>query len=420
MIVRPAQGLLAAAVISCMVVSPHLPAAAAEGMAGDTFSSPVVFRVSGDDGESCALGELLARHALVLDETLLSSRGLYRAQGTDPDLKAGAKGAADLAKSLGKDECIAYAEADMAIELADDKQFHSWTPEAPIHADGEDWRSQPAAEDLGLDEAHARSDGTDVLVAVLDTGIDAGHQALGGRSVAGWDYVDDDASPADEPCGCDSDADGLPDGAVGHGTFVAGTISLVAPGATILPMRVLDGDGQGSLFAVAEAIVDAADAGADVINLSLGTDGDVESKVLDEALKHADKSGALVVAAAGNGGDKAEHYPASKGGVLSVAALDTSNERLADYSNYGDWVDVAVTGDQVIGPIPGGAFVEWSGTSVAAPIVSGQFALVLGVAPDEKSNKVTDWVEKTAEKLKRVDVRKGRVDIGASLDKASK
>ncbi len=64
--------------------------------------------------------------------------------------------------------------------------------------------------------------------------------------------------------------------------------------------------------------------------------------------------------------------------------------------------------------------MEWSGTSVAAPIVSGQFALVLGVAPDEKSDKVTDWVEKTADKLKRVDVRKGRVDIGASLDKASK
>ena len=419
MIVRPTQGLVAAVVVSCVALLVHLPAAAADGLASGTATAPVVFRVSGEDAESCALGEVLARHDLVLEEALLASRQVYRAHGTDPELKAGAKGADDLAKRLGKDECIGYAEADMAIELADD-QFHSWTPAGPVQVDAQDWRSQPAAEELGLDQAHVRSDGVDVLVAVLDTGIDAGHPALDGRSLPGWDYVDDDASPTDETCGCDSDADGSPDGAVGHGTFVAGTISLVAPGASILPMRVLDGDGQGSLFAISQAIVDAVDAGADVINLSLGTDDDLKSKVLDESLKYAEKAGALVVAAAGNAADDAKHYPASKDGVLSVAALDASSERLADYSNYGDWVDVAVTGDQVIGPVPGGSFVEWSGTSVAAPIVSGQFALVLSVAPDQKSSKVTDWVEKTAKKLKQVDVRKGRVDIGASLDKATK
>ncbi len=417
---RPTLGCVVAGVITCVAFIVHLPAGAAAGVPGDTVSAPVVFRISGDDAEFCALGAMLARHNMVLDETLLPSRRLYRAHGVDPDLEAGHKGAADLAKQLGKDDCIAYAEADLAIHLADTRQFHSWAPGAPTHVDGQNWRSQPAAGDLGLDEAHALSDGADVLVAVLDTGIDATHQALGGRTVAGWDYVDDDASPTDEPCGCDTDADGSPDGAVGHGTFVAGTISLVAPGATILPMRVLDGDGQGSVFTVAEAIVDAADAGADVINLSLGTDNDIKSKVLDESLKHADKAGAVIVAAAGNGGDKAKRYPASNNKVWSVAALDASNEQLADYSTYGGWVDVAATGDQVIGPIAGGSFVEWSGTSVAAPIVSGQFALVLSAAPNEKSSKVTDWVEKTADKLKHVDVRKGRVDIVASLDKAAK
>ncbi|MBD8869509.1 S8 family peptidase [Nocardioides donggukensis] len=422
MIVRPHLGPVVVGVVSCATFVVHLPPSAADGSTGEVAgaaSAAVVFRVSGEDAGSCALDQVLARHDLVLDETLLASRRVHRAHATDPDPATGAKAAAGLAKRVGKDECLAWAEADSAIELADD-QFHSWTPEGPLHVDVQDWRSQTATETLGLSEAHARGEGADVLVAVLDTGLDAGHPALGGRSVDGWDYVDDDASPTDEPCGCDSDADGSPDGAVGHGTFVAGTVSLVAPGASILPMRVLDGDGVGSVFAVSEAIVDAADAGADVINLSLGTDDDTASAVLDESLKHAERSGALVVAAAGNSGDDAEHYPASRDEVWSVAALDAGNERLADYSNHGDWVDVAATGDQVVGPVPGGSFVQWSGTSVAAPMLSGQFALVIGLAPDERSSKVGAWVEKTAHKLKHVDVRKGRIALVASLDKASK
>ncbi len=419
MITRTTLGYAVAGAVFCAAFITHLPATATVGGADEAVPGAVAFRLRGEDAGSCSLGEVLARHDLALDQTILQSRRLHRARETHPDLAAGPKGAADLAKRLGKDECVEYAEADKGIELSG-HPFHSWNTGHPTEFDGQDWRSQPAGEGLGLGDAHSRSDGAGVLIAILDTGVDAGHDALGGRTVGGWDYVDDDAFPTDEPCGCDTNVNGSPDDAVGHGTFVAGTTAWVAPGAAIVPMRVLDGDGQGSLFAVSQAIVDAADAGADVINLSLGTDDDIGSKVLEESLKYAHKLGALVVAAAGNGGDDAKHYPASMDHVLSVTALDASNERLADYSSYGDWVDVAATGDQVIGPIPGGSFVEWSGTSVAAPIVSGQLALVLGVAPDGKRGKVAGWVEDTAVKLKHVKVRKGRVQIGASLDRAYK
>jgi thermitase len=223
----------------------------------------------------------------------------------------------------------------------------------------------------------------------------------------------------DSPCGCDSDSDGTVDSAVGHGTFVAGMVSLVAPAARILPLRVLDGDGHGTVFAVSQAILDAVAAGADVINLSFGTDKDAESKVVTEALRTAREKGVVVVAAAGNQGSKREHFPASKKDVWSVGALDSGNEHLAAFSNRGGWVDLATSGENVLGPVPGNAYARWSGTSVAAPLVAGQAALLTSAQGTASLDKITGWVEQTARKLHGVDIRRGRSEILASLLKAA-
>ena len=147
----------------------------------------------------------------------------------------------------------------------------------------------------------------------------------------------------------DSNGDGVPDEAAGHGTFVAGTIALVAPDARLVAYRVLDSDGQGTTYDAAQAITTAADAGAKVIDLSFGTPDGVPSRVLDDAIDYARTRGAVVVAAAGNYGDADETYPAARPGVLSVGALAAPDaEQLAAFSSRGSWVKVAAPGVGIV------------------------------------------------------------------------
>ena len=410
----PAVAVAVLLALMSAVLAPGQPAVAAERGARKGAES-VVIGLRANGSSECTLASVKARHGLVRQETVLASRGIYRVVSTDPKLSKGAK----LAKKLARDTCLTFAEADSTITLADD-QFHSWTTDGPTEASASEWQDQPATTTLRLAEAHRVSRGADTLVAVLDTGVDATHPALAGRVRSGYDYVDDDRSPADTTCGCDTDGDGHRDGAVGHGTFVAGTIALVAPEARILPLRVLDADGEGTVFAVATAVLDAVDAGADVINLSFGTDGDTRSKLLDKALDVADDAGVLVVAAAGNGGRGNQHYPANSKSVWAVGAMAADDIGLAPFSNYGKWVDVAAAGEGIVGLMTRQRYVRWSGTSVATPIVSGQLALLRSTAPSVSAAKVRESIEKTARKVDGANGRKvehGRIDIPASLAK---
>jgi subtilisin family serine protease len=200
-------------------------------------------------------------------------------------------------------------------------------------------------------DAWSVSRGTGVTVAVVDTGVDLAHPDLKGKLLRGKDFIDGDSEPADQ---------------TGHGTHVAGTIAAtvgnrigvasVAPGAKILPVRVLDKDGEGDAGVVAEGIRWAADQGADVINLSLAQDDPGGLSLLgqnffgddrvDQAIRDAAARGAVVVIAAGNndqGGRPETAYDATTAGVLVVGA-STNSDRRAAYSNYGAGLDVLAPG----------------------------------------------------------------------------
>lgn len=359
--------------------------------------------------------DLVAAYPVRVEGPLLASRGIYLLEVTDPEVRVDPKKTAKLAEKIDDDDDVDYAETNSSTVLVD-RHYHSWPDGRPVDAGTEatEWLTQPVSTYLDLDAAHEISTGTGSVVAVLDTGADPRHPALAGHLTAGYDYVDDDdEDPSDDAQGLDTSLNGVADEAHGHGTFVAGTVALVAPDASIMPMRVLDSDGNGNMFVLAQAITDAVDAGADVINLSLGSSTKNSSKLLDDVIKDAKKRDVVVVAAAGNSGRKDREYPAQNKEVLGVASSSGDGTVLSEFSNWGDWVAVASPAERVLGPMPGGRYAWWAGTSVAAPQVSGQVALLRTRGLDAKS--MAEAVTKSTRELDD-DKEQGRKIKNGSID----
>lgn len=366
-------------------------------------------------------GRLEAEYQVEHVAAALPSRGIHMFRSTAASVKDQRK-LAKLAKQIESSEHVAFAEADSAAALTDSR-YHSWPSGAPEDAgtDRSRFGQQPLVRRLALAQSHRVSTGDGVTVAVLDTGS-WNHPDLTTRLVGGYDYVDDDTDPTEERQELDGNNNKVVDEAYGHGTFVAGLVSLVAPGASIMPMRVLDSDGGGSVFLVAQAIVDAVDDGADVVNVSLGSPEKIKSKFLDAALDYAQLRGVRVVAAAGNAGTSDAQYPATEDGVLSVTSTLLEQDQLAKHANYGHWVDVAAPGEDLVGPVPGQGYAEWAGTSMAAPQVSGQLALLIqasGTNHIDDQDPVIESVVSTTRPVTGRPVQHGAVDLPASLRKAT-
>jgi len=292
---------------------------------------------------------------------------------------------------------------------------------------------------IRLPEAHGITRGAGVTVAVLDTGVDLKHPALAGRLISGYDFVDMDADPSEEGAYVRNIG-------YGHGTHVAGLIAMAAPEAKIMPVRVLDPDGVGNIWVLAEALAfavnpdgnPATNDGADVINLSLGTlrhtqlisdlitdaaNGDAESSigygdddddVVDNNSTIDDGLGVVVIAAAGNRSSYRPEFPAAEdsAGLLSVAA-STVTDTLATFSNRGSWVRVAAPGEMILSSVPGGLYGTWNGTSMAAPLVAGEAALLRARYPKLKSAEVVNLIIQTAKRINGPVPR--RIDAAAAL-----
>ena len=312
---------------------------------------------------------------------------------------------AKLARRIAADGRVLYAEPNLRTGTPEGSARHNarpgGTPEPS--SDPAAYRSQYAVDALNLPQAHADSRGDGVVVAVIDTGVQADHPELAGRVVAGYDYIDGDGDPADAGNGRDDDRDGTVDEMVGHGTHVAGIVALAAPEAGIMPIRALDTEGRGTTFGIARAIRFATANGADVVNLSLGSSREtdlLESLIGDDDDDDEEAGNTVFVAAAGNDNNAIEQHPAAEDNVVAVTAVD-SEKKKSEFANFGgvdeSWVKVAAPGTEIHAPFPEGLYATWSGTSMATPFVAGQAALIQGARPTASAACVSGIIEKTAD-----------------------
>lgn len=237
------------------------------------------------------------------------------------------------------------------------------------------------------------------------------HPDLKGRLVPGINIVDPSNPPDDD---------------VGHGTHVAGIIAAEVnnnegiAGMTwytkIMPVKVLDSTGAGSTYSVAEGIIWATDHGAKIINMSLGNYA--EAEFLHDALKYAHERGVVIVAASGNDNTDRPGYPAAYPEVIAVSATDPDESR-AEYSNYGDYIDVAAPGTSIPSTYPGSRYAALSGTSMACPHVSALASLIRATNSHLTNTEVTDILRRTAKDLGRSgkdnDFGYGQIDVKAAL-----
>ena len=371
------------------------------------------FVVKVDVANGRTISQLTSFLPLRVKSTVLASQGIYLVE--TPFAWGTTAGWATFIANTG---AVLWAEPDIAVAL-DDTRLHAWPNGQPAASSAAQYSAQPLVSSMQLPQVRQFTRGSGITVAVLDTGIAANHPAVRGNIVSGYDYVGDDSDPSDAQDRVDSNRDGRVDGARGHGTFTSGLVRLIAPDVKIMPQRVLDSDGTGNIFVVAQAINDAVSKGAQVINMSFGTSAAVHSKLLDDAIGDARSRGVIVVAAAGNLGTDRPTYPASLPGVVSVAALDSGGRSLGAYSSRGSWVKSAAPGTNVIGPIPGGRYASWSGSSMAAPVVAGQMALLRSKRPTQSSTDVVASALGTANRDPGnnggLGIGGGAVDILASL-----
>ena len=281
--------------------------------------------------------------------------------GTEKDTKAAYE-------KLSGAKKIEYVEVDRLISMIE--------PESVLNADAyglygsnADWNVSMLGSDQLAERIREAGIERSVTVAVVDTGIDYNHNYLSGKIVSkGYDFINNDYDAYDDN---------------GHGTHVAGIIVNTVSGANVslMPVKVLSGQGYGSSLAVYNGILYAAESGADVINLSLGGASYGTGHYEDAAIQKAVSQGCIVVVAAGNDStDTAYECPAHNYDAIVVAAIDSDYNR-AYFSNYGNSVDFSAPGVNILSSVPGNGYESWSGTSMATPHISGLAALLKIIDP---------------------------------------
>ncbi len=266
-------------------------------------------------------------------------------------------------------------------------------------------------EQIDIEEGWNYANGSDTTIAIIDSGVDPEHPDLQGKLVEGYNAIDDTSNAIDDN---------------GHGTHVAGIaaaltnnvegIAGVSWQSKIMPIKVLNTDGEGSSFSVARGIYWAVDHGADVINMSLGDY--YHSDVLYDAIEYAYDQGVTLISASGNENTDDQMYPAAYPQVITVASVNQDKNR-SFFSNYGDYVDVSAPGEHIPSTYLENQYILLSGTSMAAPHVAGLAALVHSTNPSLTNEEIGNLILGHANQLGDGDFNVyygyGEIDVNDTL-----
>ncbi|MCC6229824.1 MAG: S8 family serine peptidase [Phycisphaerales bacterium] len=333
--------------IAAMVLAAGMPIVALASDSGDALEHQFIVRLAANQN----IEEVAATYGAVV-LARYEPRGLYLL-GTDPNVND-----SDQDIEFDFDDRIEGDEQNASNCVAEGhtQSFFVRVAEQTVGA-------QPVAGFVSLPSAHRISRGAGVIVAVLDTGVSQHAYLNGAIAPGGYNFLDNSTNVNDAGAGV----------MAGHGTFVSGLIHMVAPDATILPIRVMDATGMGSSFMIAEGIYHAIENGARVINISMSSPKN--SSVVADAIAEAESLGIIVVAAMDNRDSDDKVYPAANAGVIAVASTDMNDVKSA-FSGFGHCVDLCAPGEDLVSIMPNNQFAVASGTSFSAALVSGASALV--------------------------------------------
>lgn len=256
---------------------------------------------------------------------------------------------------------------------------------------------------------------TSINIAILDTGVDLDHPDLANKVISNINFS----------------SSATVDDVHGHGTHVAGIAAAITNNgigvaglgytSSLMNVKVLGDDGLGYDSWIAKGIIWAADNGAEVINLSLGSPE--PGSTMEAAVNYAWSKGVVIVASAGNNGFTSPFYPAYYTNCIAVAATDSSDS-LASFSNRGDWVDVAAPGVSIYSTLINNGYGYKSGTSMASPHVAGLAALVFTVAADSNgdgrlNDEVRSRIQATCDNIGISGIGSGRINAYRAVQTAT-
>lgn len=310
----------------------------------------------------------------------------------------------DFLQTLKKDSDVAFAEPDVKVEL-----------------DAIDYNDPMLNDQYSLKKVNANSawevnqGSPSTIIGIVDTGVDLDHPDLKAKLLEGYNAIAPGTPPKDD---------------AKHGTHVAGIASAIgnnglgvsglAPKCKILPVKVL-GNGTGSIATIADGLIWAADHGADVVNMSLGTY--TEEKTLGEAVKYALGKNVVLIATMGNDNMEKRRYPAGFPGMIAIGSTD-ENDKKSSFSNYGDWITVSAPGSNILSTLPTymspNGYGKMSGTSMAAPLVTGLAGLIRSQSKNISPAETAKLLKATADDLGDAGFDKyfgaGRINAAKALE----